>query len=67
LILPDLNFYFTATAPTPLAVQLSTSDYAVVESSGEVCLKVETNSTSRESFSVFVMPMATEPISATST
>ena len=48
-------------------VQLSTSDYVVMESSNEVCLKVETNSTTTEPFSVFIMPMIKEPTSATGT
>ncbi|XP_065902914.1 FRAS1-related extracellular matrix protein 2-like [Dysidea avara] len=53
------------TSPPPLMVQLSTSDYVVMESSNEVCLKVETNSTTTEPFSVFIMPMIKEPTSAT--
>ena len=47
-------------------VQLSSSDYAADESTGEVCLIVEVNSTSSEPFSVYVMPIVNHPISATS-
>lgn len=37
---------FTATTPSTLMVQLSATDYHVKESSGEMCMAVEANSTS---------------------
>jgi len=53
------------TAATPLVVQLSSSDYVVEESTGEVCLVVVANGTTSEPYSVYVMPIAEHPISAT--
>jgi len=45
-------------------VQLSTNEYIIQESSGEVCLDIKANSTINEPFSVFVMPIVKEPTSA---
>lgn len=41
-----LAMSFTATTPSTLMVQLSATDYRVKESSGEMCMAVEANSTS---------------------
>jgi len=53
--------FFLALFSDPLTVQLSTNEYTIQESSGEVCLEIEANNASNESFSVFVMPIVKEP------
>jgi len=47
-------------------VELSASAYGVRESRGKVCIGVTTNSTTSKPFSVSLIPVMKEPISATS-
>ena len=56
---------FTATVPSPTMVELSSSAYAVHESSGAVCVNIVANRTVAKPFCVYVIPVMKQPTSAT--